>query len=196
VGAVVAGIGIGTYLTSGFADGDPFADCREGQVAGTGDVGGDFSLLDEAGNVVTAADVITKPTLVYFGYTFCPDVCPLDTVRNADAVDLAGEKGHDIQPVFITVDPARDTPDALADFTGNIHDDMLGLTGSDAQIADVADAYRVYYRAHNSGDEYYLVDHSTFSYFMHPELGFLEFFRRDVEADVMANRMACFLDAV
>jgi protein SCO1 len=70
---------------------------------------------------VTEADVITKPSLVYFGYTFCPDVCPFDMARNADAVDLLAERGYDVQPVFISVDPERDTPERLAEFTDFMH---------------------------------------------------------------------------
>lgn len=196
VAAVIAGIGIGTYLVSGFADGDPYAQCRTATVAGgAGAIGGEFTLLSETGEVVTAGDVITGPTLVYFGYTYCPDVCPLDTVRNVDASVLLAERGYDTKAVFVTVDPERDTPEVMDDYTANIHPDLLGLTGTPEQIMDVAGKYRVYYKAHEAEDEFYLVDHSTFSYLMFPDEGFVEFFRRDISAEEMADRIACFLDA-
>ncbi len=80
-------------------------------------------------NGVTAADVFTKPSLLYFGYTFCPDICPLDSARNADAAELLRQQGMDVQSVFVTVDPARDTPEVLADYTDMFSDQMIGLTG-------------------------------------------------------------------
>ncbi len=197
VAAVIAGIGVGTYLVSGFADRDRFASCRTSAVAGgAATIGGEFSLLSETGEVVTAADVITGPTLVYFGYTYCPDVCPLDTVRNVDANVLLTERGYEMKSVFVTVDPARDTPEVMDDFTANIHPDLLGLTGTPEQIKEVANNYRVYYKAHDTDDEFYLVDHSTFSYLMFPEEGFVEFFRRDVPSEDLADKIACFIDAV
>ena len=193
--AVIAGLGIGTYFVSGFSETAGYDSCRTATIAGgAGQLGGDFSLLSETGEAVTAADVITEPTLVYFGYTYCPDVCPLDTVRNVDATVLLNERGYDMQSVFITVDPERDTPEAMDDFTANIHPDLLGLTGSPDQIEAAAKAYKVYYNAHEAEDEFYLVDHSTFSYLVLPEVGFVEFFRREVEPEDMADKIACFLD--
>ena len=102
------------YVVANRSD-DVFAECRQGQVAG-GDIGGPFTLVDTSGKSVSDADVITKPSLVYFGYTFCPDVCPLDMARNVDAVDKLEAQGIDVTPVFISIDPERDTPDALADY--------------------------------------------------------------------------------
>mgnify|MGYP001472529028 CR=1 FL=1 len=85
---------------------DPYATCRSSQVAG-GDIGGPFELVNSAGETVTDADVIKEPALLYFGYTSCPDVCPLDVDRNAAATEILEERGQSITPVFITVDPAR-----------------------------------------------------------------------------------------
>lgn len=195
--AVVAGLGLSLGLMTIGRSGDPFGPCRTTAVAGgTASIGGPFTLLSESGDTVTDRDVITKPSLVYFGYTFCPDVCPLDTVRNADAVELLASRGYDVLPVFISVDPMRDTPEVLDDFTANIHPDMLGLTGTPDQIKEAAAAYAAYYRVHESEDEFYLVDHSTFTYLVLPELGFVEFFRRDIPEEVLADRVACFLDAI
>lgn len=173
---------------------DPFAVCRGSAVASSGDIGGPFSLIDETGKRVTDKEVLAKPSLVYFGYTFCPDVCPMDNSRNAEAVDILTERGYDVTPVFITIDPERDTPKAVADFTDIMHPNMIGLTGSPEEIKAAAQAYRAYYKKNDTGDQYYLMDHSTFTYLMLPGIGFADFFTRDDTAEQMATRTACFLD--
>ena len=176
--------------------GDRFAGCRESAVAGgAGAIGGPFALVDTSGRTVTDRDVITRPSLLYFGYTFCPDVCPLDTARNAEAVDILEEMGHDVTPVFISIDPRRDTPEVVADFVANLHPRMIGLTGSEDQVRAASNAYRTFYRAQPGDPDYYLVDHTTFSYLVLPDAGFVEFFRRDLAPEAMAERIACFLDA-
>lgn len=191
--AAVAGLLGGTAWTVYQQNaGDPYADCRASAVGG-GDIGGPFSLVDETGKTVTDKDVITKPTLIYFGYTFCPDVCPLDATRNADAVDILEESGYEVTPVFITIDPARDTPEVLATFTDAIHPKMIGLTGSEKQIKAASVAYKTFYQKQDTGDDYYLMDHSTFTYLMLPNVGFVDFFNRDETADKMADRTACFI---
>ena len=193
---VIAGGGVAYVMMSGQED-DRFAGCRASNVAGgAGQIGGPFELVSETGETVTDADVIDKPTLIYFGYTFCPDVCPLDAARNAAAVDILEERGDMVKPVFISVDPARDTPEVLAEFTDYLHPRMLGLTGSPEQVRAASQAYRTYYQAQRSGkDEFYLVDHSTMTYLTLPGHGFVEFFRRDASAEQMADRVQCFVDA-
>jgi protein SCO1/2 len=172
---------------------DTYADCRGGAVGG-GDIGGAFTLVDETGATVTDADVITGPSLVYFGYTYCPDVCPLDMARNAEAVDILEEKGFDVTPVFISIDPDRDTPEALVDFTDNLHPRMIGLTGTPEQVKAASMAYKTYFKKQEGDDpEFYLMDHSTFTYLVVPKVGFLDFFKRDDTPDQMAERVACFL---
>src|SRR6056297_691650 len=195
--ALLALVGGVWYATApGGGGGDKYAACRTTKVAGGTDaIGGPFTLVNAAGETVTNEDVITEPSLVYFGYTFCPDVCPLDTVRNAEAVDVLAERGYDVKPVFITVDPARDTPEVVEDFTANIHPDMLGLSGSDEQVRAAAQAYRTYYNAHDDeDDEFYLVDHSTFTYLVLPERGFSGVFRRELSGEQVADRVQCVLD--
>ena len=178
--------------------GDPFADCRAGQVGG-GSIGGPFTLVNEAGTTVTERDVITGPTLVYFGYTFCPDVCPTDAARNADAVDILAKGGTAAKAVFITIDPARDTPEVLRDFTGALSADMIGLTGTEAQIRAASDAYRTFYQVSNPGADDYLMDHTTLTYLMQPGAdgvpAFMDFFKNDVPAPDMAARVACYAAA-
>ncbi len=195
--AIVVAGAAGMYLATLFTQpDDQFASCRGGAIAGgTDQIGGPFELVNGDGVTVTDQDVITEATLIYFGYTFCPDVCPLDTARNAEVIDLLAEKGLSATPVFISIDPARDTPDVVGDFAFNLHEKMIGLTGSDEQVAAASKAYKTYYKAHSSEDEYYLVDHSTFSYLVLPEYGFVEFFRRDSSAEQIAETMACFIEA-
>ena len=172
-----------------------FAQCGATQIAGDGNqIGGPFELVNAEGETVTDSDVITEPSILYFGYTFCPDVCPLDTARNAEAVDVLAEQGWSVTPVFISIDPERDTPEIVGDFAYNLHEKMIGLTGSPEQTDAASKTFRTYYKAHDKSDEFYLVDHSTFSYLVLPEHGFVEFFRRDVTADAMAERVACFVE--
>lgn len=192
---IVAGLA-GTWLASQMnRSDDQFAQCRSGQIAGgANQIGGPFELVNAQGETVTDADVLTEPSLIYFGYTFCPDVCPFDTARNAEAVDLLEENGKLVTPVFISVDPQRDTPEVVGDFAYNLHERMIGLTGSPEQVKAASSAYKTYYKAHPAEDEYYLVDHSTFSYLVLPEHGFVEFFRRDIGAEQMAERIGCFVD--
>lgn len=200
--AVVAGGIAASFLTGSYAyilmfqNDDQFAGCRASSVAGGGAIGGPFTLVSETGETVTEKDVLDKPALIYFGYTFCPDVCPLDAARNAEAVEILAEGGHDVRPVFISIDPERDTPEVMAEYTDYLHPQMLGLTGSPEQVKAASQAYRTYYRKQDSDDaEYYLVDHSVFTYLMLPEIGFVEFFGRDVPAVDMAARTACFIEA-
>lgn len=193
--SVVALLGGVWVVTQGGQDADQFAQCRSSQIAGgTAQIGGPFELVNAKGETVTDKEVITEPSLIYFGYTFCPDVCPMDTARNADAIDVLAERGQSVTPVFITVDPARDTPEAVGDFAENLHERMIGLTGSIEQVKAASRAYKTYFKVQPAEDEYYLVDHSTFSYLVLPEQGFVEFFRRDVEPEEMADQIGCFLD--
>lgn len=201
VAAAVVVLGLGAFYLLGLGpqDEDRFAQCRASNVAGgSGQIGGPFTLVSETGETVTDKEVIDQPALIYFGYTFCPDVCPLDNARNAEAVEILEGRGKIVKPVFITIDPKRDTPEVMAEFTDYHHPRMLGLTGSEEQVRAASQAYRTFYQAHEpvAGEEdFYLVDHSTMTYLSLPEHGFVEFFRRDVTAEEMAERVQCFIDA-
>lgn len=181
------------YVLSNRVD-DAFSECRQGQVAG-GDIGGPFTLVNTQGQTVTDKDVLTKPSLVYFGYTFCPDVCPLDMSRNVEAVDLLAERGIEVTPVFVSIDPERDTSEVLAGYAENLHPSLIALTGSADQVRTASQAYKTFYQKQETGDEYYLVDHSTFTYLVLPEKGFVDFFRREVTSEQMSEAVACFIDA-
>jgi protein SCO1 len=190
--ALVGGIWLVTAVTK---PEDQFAQCRTGSVAGGGgQIGGPFELINAKGEIVTDKDVLDDPALIYFGYTFCPDVCPLDTARNAEAVDVLASRGQTVTPVFISIDPERDTPEVVGDFAFNLHERMIGLTGSVEQVKAASRAYKTYFKKQDGDDEYYLVDHSTFSYLVLPKHGFVEFFRRDVSPEDMADQIGCFLD--
>jgi protein SCO1/2 len=134
-------------------------------------IGGPFDLIASDGQPVTQASWPGKYLLVYFGYTYCPDVCPTTLSNVAGALDDLGAKADRLQPLFITVDPARDTPKVLAEYTAAFTKRLIGLSGSDAQIAQVAKEYRVYYAKHKTGPglDDYLMDHSSVIYLMAPD---------------------------
>jgi protein SCO1 len=174
--------------------GDPLSACRDGVAAG--DLGGAFTLVDTTGREVTDQTLFARPTLLYFGYASCPDVCPLDNARNVAAVDILQEQGFDVQPAFITLDPARDDAEVLAALSANLHPDMVALTGTEAQVAQAAQAFRVIYRLEPPAEDgFYLVSHTAMTYLVLPGGAFADVFRRDASPDEMAARTACFIDA-
>jgi protein SCO1/2 len=193
--AVVAGLAVGGFLAFRGGSDDPFADCRRTTIAGgTASIGGPFALVDSSGLKVTDAEAITRPTLVYFGYAFCPDICPTDLSRNALAAEALAEKGIDVGQVFVSIDPERDTPEAIGPFTAAIDPDLVGLTGTPEAVKAAADAYKVYFRKSGDDPGYYLMDHSTFTYLMAPGVGFLEFYPSDMNAEDLAASVACFAE--
>lgn len=144
-----------------------------GNLAGSA-IGGEFSLVDETGRRVTWSGLAGQWRLVYFGYTFCPDVCPVDAANLGAGLALfekeAPRRAATVLPLFITVDPARDTPDALRAFTANFHPRLLGLTGSEEEIAATLKAFRIYAKKVPGASEgAYLVDHMAVIYLFDPE---------------------------
>jgi protein SCO1/2 len=130
-------------------------------------VGGAFSLIDQTGKTVTDADFHGKLMLVYFGYTFCPDVCPTELGVMTQAYDLLPQAAQQkVVPIFITVDPERDTVDQMAEYVSNFSPAMLGLTGSPEQVRKVLTEYRVFARKVDGEDGNYSVDHSSLIYLM------------------------------
>jgi protein SCO1/2 len=191
---VLVGLAVGAYIVVTNPGDDQFADCRRTQVAsGRAEIGGPFELTDASGARITDALLIDRPTLLYFGYSYCPDFCPTDLARNAAAADLLAERGMDVRLAFITIDPARDTPEVMGDYATAIHPDMIGLSGTAEEIDAAARAYRVFYRKAGDDPDYYLMDHSTFTYLMAPGVGFLDFFRSDLDAETVADGAACFI---
>jgi protein SCO1 len=133
-------------------------------------IGGPFTLVDKAGRTVRWDDFAGKYRVVYFGYTFCPDACPTDVSVMVQGLkrfakahpDLAGK----VQPMFVTIDPARDTPKAVGEFAAAFSPDLLGLTGTQAQVDEAAKAFRVYYARGKDTPGGYLMDHSRITYLM------------------------------
>jgi protein SCO1/2 len=155
-------------------------------------VGGPFSLIDGDGKQVTDQTWRGKYLLVYFGYTFCPDVCPTTLNSVADAVDKLGTKADRLQPLFITVDPKRDTPAVVKQYAAAFGPRIVGLTGTPEQIAAAAKAYRVYYAEHRTGAgaDDYSMDHSSVLYLMGPDGRFIAPVRADQTGPEIAAALA------
>ena len=166
---------------------------REGSVTGGALVGGPFTLTDQNGRRVGDGAFRGKLMLIYFGYTFCPDVCPTELLDMSQAIDALGKDGDGVQPIFITVDPARDTPAALKEFLVNFHPSMLGLTGTVEEVQAVAKAYRVYFAKASGKERDYLVDHTSIVYLMDRQGRYLTHFTANVRGDQMAAAIRKFL---
>jgi protein SCO1/2 len=151
------------------------------------ELGGAFSLTDQDGRAVTNDTYKGKWRLVYFGYAFCPDVCPTELQTVAEAIEALGPDGAGIVPMFISVDPARDTVARLKDYVGLFHPRMVGLTGTEAQVTDAARKYRVYFARQAGADaDSYLMDHSSFTYLMKPDGSLSTVFPAQTDPDTMA----------
>ncbi len=162
---------------------------------GTATVGGPFTLTDPQGRTVTDASFRGKVMLVYFGYTHCPDVCPTDLAAIGEAVRTLGPAADGLAPIFITLDPQRDTPAVMADYVRLIDDRVIGLTGSPAATDAAAKAYRVYYTKVTQPDfpDGYGVDHSAYMYLMGRDGKFLTVFRHGTEPDAIAAGIKPYL---
>lgn len=151
-------------------------------------VGGPFTLTDTEGREVTEKTYAGRFMLVYFGYTFCPDVCPTELQVIANALDLLGPAAARIAPLFVTIDPERDTVTTMAEYVKLFDPRLVGLTGTEAQIAAAARAYRVYRAKSNAKDSTsYLMDHSSFIYLMGPDGGFRALFRQGMAPQELAD---------
>ncbi|QOZ28671.1 SCO family protein [Bradyrhizobium sp. CCBAU 51753] len=150
-------------------------------------VGGPFTLTDQAGHERSDRDFRGRLMLVYFGFTTCPDVCPTDLQAIGLALDRLGRDADQVQPIFITVDPERDTASHLADYVPLFHPRLIGLTGSSDAIRRVADAYKVYYAKVPLQDADYTVDHTAYIYLMDRDGSYLGFFPPGTSADRMVE---------
>ena len=198
--AALAVVALGAFETYRLVrPNDIFAQCRNlagtgGNMVAGGDIGGPFTLVDTSGSTVTDKQLITKPTLLYFGYTFCPDVCPIDNARNSAVADELAQAGHDVTPVFISVDPKRDTPQVMKEYISNFSPRMVGLTGSPEQVKAAAKAYRVFYNIPDPQDEYYTVNHTALTYLVLPGHGFVDLFPHTATEKDLVKRISCYLD--
>ena len=159
--------------------------------------GGPFSLVDHEGRPRSDADFCGRFLLITFGYTTCPDICPTNLQIMADALELLGAQSGQVQPLFVTVDPARDTAERLGDYVSHFHPRLIGLTGSEAQVGAAARAYRVHRSKlvlADAAPEDYLVNHSPITFLMGPDGAFVTLFPHDTDAEVMARAIAKYLD--
>ncbi|MBF0169379.1 MAG: SCO family protein [Alphaproteobacteria bacterium] len=155
-------------------------------------IGGPFSLIDHTGKPVTDKDYRGKYLLIYFGYTFCPDVCPTSLSTMADALGKMDQaKAAKIQPLFISVDPERDTAQRLADYVPAFHPRLIGLTGKIEDVTAAAKVYRTYFAKIKNDDPNigYLLDHSALFYLMGPDGRFVRHFSHGIQASEMAAAM-------
>ncbi len=147
---------------------------------------GAFALTDHEGKPATNESFRGEYVVLVFGYTFCPDVCPMTLQRVMEALDLLSTDGESVRPVFVSVDPARDTPAVLADYVSALDPRLVGLTGTPEQIAEAAQQFRVYYLVPEAGEADYLVDHSAYIYLLGPNGDTLSYFKHDIPAKDLA----------
>lgn len=165
----------------------------ETQSSGSAAIGGSFELVNQDGKTVTEKDFAGKYMLTYFGYTFCPDVCPTELQVMGNALDIMPEDvANEITPVFFTVDPERDTVEAIAEYVPYFHDRMVGLTGTVAQTSAAAKTFRVYYaksipEGEPDNTDSYLMDHSSFVYLMDRDGKFVRHFNYGTSPEDMAK---------
>ena len=182
IGAIA---GAGVLLVANPQGGQPV------QSSGTALIGGPFSLVGADGKPVTDRDFRGRYMLIFFGFTHCPDICPAELQVIAQALEQLGDKAKKVVPIFITLDPERDTPEAMANYVKSFGPNFVGLTGSPEAIAAAAKAYRVAYsKVENkdlAGD--YSVDHSALVYLMDPEGRYVTHFSYGLSADQMAEKL-------
>lgn len=166
---------------------------QEPPLAGA-DIGGPFELIDKDGKTVRWSDFAGKYRMVYFGYTYCPDICPTDVQRMMQGqrkfAEQSPELAQKIQGIFITIDPERDTPEVVGQFAAAFSDDLIGLTGSPDQIKQAADNFRVFYAKGQPASGGYLVDHSAIAYLFDPDGKPLATLPTDQGPDAIAAELA------
>lgn len=183
-GAVVA-LGIKMLLPFGA---DPTQQAQEPVVTGQADIGGPFSLIDHHGNPVTDRDFQGRPLLIGFGYTSCPDICQMMLQNITTALEAMGNQATILEPLFITIDPERDTVAVLSDHLSNFHPAIRGLTGSPEAIQQVVKAYRVFSQKAEGGEQVdYLMAHSSYIYLMDGQGHYLAHFGHHTAPDALSQ---------
>jgi protein SCO1 len=152
-------------------------------------IGGPFSLSDPSGKRVTDSDFRGKLMLVFFGYTHCPDVCPTELQNMAEVIGKLGPDAQQVAPIFISVDPARDTPEALSSYVENFSHSITGLTGTQDEVASAAKAYRVFFRKADGNQDNYSVDHSAFVYLMDRNGNYITHFMFNTPAETVVKEI-------
>jgi protein SCO1/2 len=197
IGASIAVAVVGAsafFAVGGKAPG--IRDCPGGLTGA--DIGGSFALTNHRGETMTDRDLVGSPSLLYFGYATCPDVCPTDLADVAAATDIVAEKtGMSVNPVFVTIDPKRDTVEALSEYVPYFSERMIGLTGAQEDVAAAARKYRVYYAERPDADfpDGYSMDHSAYIYLLGRDAEFITYFKTDDSPDYIAEGVACHVGA-
>lgn len=155
-------------------------------MSGRAPVGGAFALPDAAGKLRSLAEFRGRLVLLYFGYAYCPDVCPTDLAAIGGALRLLGEKAADVQPLFVTLDPARDTPQVLREYAPAFHPSFIALRGSDADTLSVARSYKVFYEKVPDGKGGYDIDHAAFTFLLDRNGNYIAFFPPGTKPDRIA----------
>lgn len=170
-------------------------DLPESRSFGKAAIGGPFTLVDQAGKTVKDTDFRGQFMLVYFGFTYCPDICPTALLTMTNAINNLGKDGEEVTPILISVDPERDKPDVLAQYVANFHPRLVGLTGTPEQVKAAADAYKVYYTKVEQKDSSlaYVVDHSGFIFLMSPKGEYLAHFPHDVAEQSLIDSLRRFI---
>lgn len=186
--AVFAAAGLAAYLLGTGGRNEP------PELGGEVAIGGPFALTDQTGRLVTEQDFRGEYLLVFFGFTHCPDVCPTTLQTISIALDLLGERAGEVQPLFVTVDPERDTPEVLARYVAVFDPRIVALTGSPEEIASVTKSYGVYSQRQvvAEGSDY-LVNHTSSIYLMGPDGGFLDSFVYQIGPEEIAKRVEAAL---
>ena len=158
-------------------------------------IGGPFSLIDQTGKRITEKDFAGRYMLVMFGFTFCPDVCPSGLQVMSAALDKLGRKSDRLTPIFISLDPERDTPEQLKTYVASFHPRLVGLTGTTADIDAAAKAYRVYYKKvrDEKSSATYTIDHTALIYLMGPDGSYVAHFTHTTGVDTLAERLGKLL---
>jgi len=187
-------LAIGAALVLSACTGDAPTPVGEPPLAGA-DIGGDFELTNKHGETVRWSDFEGQYRIVYFGFAYCPDICPTDMQRTVQGLSTftknAPELAANVQPIFITIDPERDTPEVVGEFASAFSDDLLGLTGTPEQIADAASKFRVFYaKGEESEAGGYLMDHSRIVYLFGLQGEPLATLPADRSADAVAQELA------
>jgi protein SCO1/2 len=192
---IVAGFLLGALIGAGILIFN--TDTRENRVATSGKalIGGPFALLGKDGKTITDQDFRGRYMLVFFGFTHCPDICPAELQVMAAALDELGPEADKVVPIFISLDPERDTPEVVTDYVANFGPNIVGLTGSPEAVAKAAKAYRVTYQKfqdESMGDNY-SVDHSALAYFMGPDGEYITHIPYGTPADKMTETLRRYL---
>lgn len=185
--AILLAVGAGVLIEWRYLRDSEPADAPTGLVADV-EIGGPFTLTDHTGRPVTDRDFLGRFVLLYFGYTFCPDICPTELGDIAATLDELGGDAAAVTPLFITIDPERDSAEVLAEYVPLFHERLVGLTGTPDQIKQVANAYRVFYRKAEDPDyTEYLMDHTSFVYLLDPDGKVVSMFRYGTPPEEMAR---------